>query len=109
MKEVYTARDQEDAYMVRDLLFARGFDVLVRGEFLVGFGLPLKERYPSVWVKQSEDFDRAREVVEEFLRAREEATVNPKTWDCPKCGESLEQQFLQCWQCGAEQPEQGSA
>ena len=68
MKEVYTARDQEVAYMVRDLLLARGFDVLVRGELLVGFGLRRKERYPSVWVKQSEDFDRAREVVEEFLR-----------------------------------------
>ena len=105
MREVYTAQDQEDAYMVRDLQVANGFDVVVRGEFLVGFGLPLADRYPSVWVKNNDDFDAARVLVEEFLRARAEAAAHPKMWDCPKCGETLEEQFAQCWQCGAERPE----
>ena len=26
-------------------------------------------------------------------------------WTCPKCGEAIEPQFTECWNCGASKPE----
>ena len=28
-------------------------------------------------------------------------------WVCARCGERLEGQFAQCWNCGADRPAQG--
>jgi hypothetical protein len=52
---------------------------------------------PSIWVPE-EDRARARELIE---RALKETPAPDDDWICAGCGEAIEGQFTECWQCGA--------
>ena len=104
MREVYTARDVVDARLMKELLESRGIRAVARGEPLsiLGINIPLGRVFPSVWVDET-DFERARQLVDEFIQSleREREKENTEPWACPQCGEELEGQFRECWSCGA--------
>ena len=109
MREVYTARDAVDARLMKELLESRGLRAVSRGEPLsiLGINIPLGRVFPSVWVEEA-DFERAREIVDAFNRSLEreqEEAAEAEPWTCPKCGEHLEGQFLECWSCGTKRDE----
>jgi uncharacterized OB-fold protein len=60
--------------------------------------IPYTETYASVWVAD-EVVAQAEELVEEFLRSRP-VEAGATLWRCPTCGEYLEPQFTDCWNCG---------
>jgi hypothetical protein len=112
MQHVYTARDEMDATFVQGLLRQQGVEAVVQGQALgTAWGtLPLSaESLPSVWV-EDHDVERARPVIEAYRqtdRANADDAVADRpntTWACPNCGESVEQQFTQCWKCGHNRP-----
>ncbi len=110
MREVYTARDVVDARLMTQLLESRGIRAVARGEPLsiLGINIPLGRVFPSVWVEEA-DFARARQIVDDFNRSLErerEEEENAGPWTCPGCGEELEGQFRECWNCGAEREEE---
>ena len=92
MKEVYTGQLGK-VYALRIMLGSHGIHTIVRNEM----------RYsrvhiaPSVWVPD-EDYEKAMELV----RALESPLPDLPEWRCPSCGEQIEDQFTQCWNCGAE-------
>lgn len=103
MIEVYTARDVVDARLMKELLESRGLRAVARGEPLniLGIHIPLGRVFPSVWVEEG-DFERARQIVDDFQRSLErerEAEAEAGPWTCPECGEELEGQFRECWNC----------
>ena len=107
MREVYTARDVVDARLMKQLLESRGMRAVARGEPLsiLGISITLGRVFPSVWVEET-DFERARQIVDDFNRSLEreqEEDANAEPWKCPQCGEDLEGQFRECWSCGATQ------
>ena len=109
MREVYTARDAVDARLMKELLESRGLRAVVRGEPLsiLGINIPLGRVFPSVWVEES-DSARARQIVDDFNRSLErqrEEETSAAPWTCPGCGEELEGQFRECWNCGAGREE----
>lgn len=98
LKRVYTAADPIDAGLVKGLLESNGIETVVRGDLLWGGrgDLPVSDdTAPTLWVS-TEDFARARALVEDYQRPEE----HPE-WRCMSCGESNEGQFQQCWHCGA--------
>jgi hypothetical protein len=72
MKRLYPASNPADAHMVRGFLEAQGIEAIVQGEHLFGLRgeVPVPETYPSVWVIQESDFERAKELLEE-VRSKE--------------------------------------
>jgi hypothetical protein len=108
VKKVYMAEDPIEAQMVVDLLQAEGIAAMIQGEhiFAVRGALPIS--YPTVWVLDEADYDRARALALEYDRRRytegESEAPRPEPWTCPQCGERIEGQFGLCWQCGAERP-----
>ena len=73
MKPVYSARDPLEAHLLRAVLESEGIEARVMGEFLylARGGVPFDNHTePSVWVTD-EDVERARAVVEEFVRRRD--------------------------------------
>jgi hypothetical protein len=73
VKPVFSARDPGEAHLLRAVLESEGIDATVQGEFLylVRGGVPIDNHTaPSVWVAD-EDTDRARTVVDEFVRRRD--------------------------------------
>ena len=78
MKPVFSARDPVEAHLLRAVLESDGIEATVQGEFLylVRGGVPFDHHTaPSVWVADDQ-VDRARTVVEEFIRRRD-LTIEP--------------------------------
>lgn len=109
LKKVYVARGPGDAHLLRGLLESAGIQAVVRGDDFVplqGGGLFHLETRPSLWVLD-EDFPPALEIVREYGSREIPAEGNADAsgaWVCPGCGEQVETQFTECWNCGTSQP-----
>lgn len=115
MRHVYTGRDEMDAHFVKGLLEQEGINAIVQGEALEATfsTLPLSSTsLPSVWVSEADE-ERALVVVRDYEQvdaanaADEGDTIEdaPRpTWKCPNCGEAVEEQFSECWNCGHGKP-----
>ena len=78
-------------------LRAAGIDCEVRNTVLSGAlgEIPFLECAPQIWIHNPLDEARARELIE-----RLRTPVAGEPWTCSRCGEVLEPQFAQCWNCG---------
>jgi transglutaminase-like putative cysteine protease len=93
---------------VKGILEQYGISCEIRGEALwIARGqLPLtSETLPTIWIVDDSRYEEATELTERFKDGTltEKAGVN---WKCPECGEEVEGQFTECWQCGANRPEE---
>jgi hypothetical protein len=108
MRDVYVATDLVDAELVKSRLAAAGIEAVVQGAgaFALRGELPMTtDTLPTVCVLDDAALDRARAIVEDHRRALASAAAGPRTpWTCPRCGETLEPQFTDCWQCGTARP-----
>ena len=79
-------------------LRAAGIDCEVRNTTLSGAigEIPFLECAPQLWLRNDLDEVRARELIAQLRQPVEGAC-----WACASCGETLEPQFSQCWNCGA--------
>lgn len=132
MKLVYVAADLARAEIIRGMLAEEGIRALVEGEMLqaaVG-DIPFTSAYPRISVEDA-DFEAARRIIIDSgidaappshcrtcgydLRGLPEPRCPEcgepfdqrehfKPWKCPGCGELIEGQFTECWQCGAAGP-----
>ena len=100
MQRVFTSADPVAAGLVLSVLESAGIRCLLRNQYLTGAlgELPVNECWPQVWVLDESDAPRAERLIAEAL-PRDGA--QGEDWCCPACGEQLEAQFRQCWQCGA--------
>ena len=113
MRHVYTGRDEMDAHFVKGLLEKEGIEATVVGEnlgTLVGY-LPLSDNsLPSVWVNEADEA-RATQIVSTYkqvdvVNADQRVEDSPRpTWKCANCGEAVEEQFSECWNCGHSRPD----
>ena len=100
MERVFTSSDPALVGLVLSVLESAGIRCLLRNQYLTGAmgELPVNECWPQVWVMDAADAPRASRLVREVV-AQDDQHGAP--WTCPGCGEALEGQFRQCWQCGA--------
>jgi hypothetical protein len=104
MQQIYSARDEVDAEMVKNALADAGIESVVQsgGLSAVLGAIPVTESsLPSIWVRD-DDLDRAKQVLAEFQHP---AAPQGVPWKCPNCGEMIDPQFTECWNCGAAKPE----
>ena len=113
MQQIFTARNEMEAHFVQGLLEQEGITSVIEGEALEGAwgNLPLTDKaLPGIWVNEA-DLARATPIIEEY-KLREQRNADAPavaeaarpTWKCPKCGEEVENQFDECWNCGAARP-----
>lgn len=105
--KLHASRAVHELHMLRDMLQESGIRAVVLGETLaLGRGeLPMtSDTLPAVWVGEV-DAQRALTIAREFeARSKQHATAPASgagEWTCPACGESIEGQFTDCWNCGA--------
>ena len=104
MKQIYSARDEIDAELVKNALADAGIESVVQsgGLSIVLGAIPVTEStLPSVWVRD-EDVERAKKALAEFQHPE---IPQGGPWKCPKCGEMIDPQFTACWNCGTARPE----
>ena len=99
MKPIYTAKHPTEAHLIKGMLEAEGIRSFVRGDQLYGaYGeLPV---LPTVWIFDDTLGAHADRLVIEFLRGTAARRYGHERWSCPQCGEVLEGQFTDCWNCG---------
>jgi len=98
MKRVYAAEHGLMTERIKDILEEEGIVCMIKNLNLSGgMGeIPQIECWPEVWVLEDEYYDRASSIVEDLLK---ESTEYRTSWMC-KCGEKIEGQFTECWNCG---------
>jgi len=111
--QVYIARDSMEAHFLRGVLAEEGIAATVMGENLATARgrLPMTpDTLPSVWVAHDEA-PRASQIVEGFVATSRDAdagnapAASKAKWTCPTCGELVEPQFTDCWNCQTPRPE----
>ncbi len=113
LKRIYSARDDMQASFLRSLLAEQGISATVMGEVLGGVvgAIPKSLSTAStVWVHAA-DVDRAKAVVAQFdARPLDRAMkTEAAPWKCPNCGEMIEGQFSDCWNCMTARPDDGES
>lgn len=102
--QVYVASNPVNAEIFKGYLASYGIKAQVREQSIWGGmgDLPVNV-YPSVWVDDANDHDRARALAARF-EGKGEGEHAP-TWSCPNCRERLDGQFDACWHCGCARPD----
>jgi hypothetical protein len=101
VRAVYSSLNLVEAHHLKNLLQAAGIRCRIENEDLVFlFGeMPFPECGVRLLVERKEDYPAAEALVSDFMRPRPQ-THRP--WRCRGCGETVEEQFTACWNCGAD-------
>lgn len=100
MIRIYSASVLAIVQNIKNLLQLNGIASSITNQYLsAGIGeIPPIECWPQLWVAE-QDAERASEIIES---TKTDEPQSQKTWVCSKCGEELEGQFTECWNCGTE-------
>ena len=93
MKRIYTNTDQSRVGMYQSLLEENGIQTLLKNN-----NAPYKEVWPEAWVVNDDQYDDALKL---FKELDTQLSIPVAPWDCPECGECIEEGFGECWNCGA--------
>ncbi|MGL1833958.1 putative signal transducing protein [Rhodocyclaceae bacterium SMB388] len=101
MKRFMHCLNLVEAHHCANLLRSAGIHAEVRNTFLAGAvgDIPFIEAGPQIWIDDRQDETIARTILTESEQAPRAAS-----WRCERCGETMEGQFAQCWNCGALKP-----
>ena len=104
VKTLYSSHDTARLAELKTILSREGiqsFVTLSKSSSLVVPPGPLAftKSTPEISIARDEDMTRAAEILQSWLDA---SGTRIATWQCSKCGETLEQQFATCWQCGTK-------
>ncbi len=86
-----------EIHNLKNMLESRGIACEIRGEQLGAArgGLPPTECWTELWIVE----DSMKEMAERIIASGGEQQAKP--WTCPKCEESVDGEFGQCWNCQA--------
>ncbi len=98
MKRVYQCKDLVEAQLIKDHLLSFYIESVVHGNFLAGAAGELSAlQFPVLWLIDERDYDRARQLIEDFLHVSVDPNIPP--WQCPACKEEVDAGFEFCWNC----------
>lgn len=105
MKLVFDHIDFTIVGHLQSVLEAAGIRTEIRNEGGSGGAgeLPFTQVYPELWILENKDEPRARALIKEFRDESDEVPVGP-AWVCPACGEKVDGEFAECWNCGTVAP-----
>ena len=101
--EVYIAADAPQAHFLKNMLVDAGINAeVIGGTVSSSLGLPAGvEAAPSVLVNRNDEA-KAREILAEWekVHRRPHPEEEPRAvWQCPTCGETVDDEYELCWSC----------
>lgn len=102
MQKVFSSPDLGLVAHLKNILENQGIICIMKNYYLTGgMGeIPPIECWPELWLVNDAQLQDAQTII----KANQAIPITGKPWQCPNCGEQLEAQFAQCWQCGTAQP-----
>ncbi len=92
MKKIFTNMDQSRVGLHQSFLQESGIETLIKNK-----NAPYKQEWPELWVINDADYETALNLFKELDTKLSEPI---ESWDCPDCGENIEEGFGECWNCG---------
>ena len=91
---------------MKSLLESRGIRCEIRndGGVSVAGEVPFTQVYPELWVLSNADVPTAKAFIAEYEETLQAPPPGPD-WTCTSCGELVEGQFSECWNCGKQAPD----
>jgi len=105
MKKVYASGDRSQIEIVSQLLREKGIESCVLNEknaFVIDIP-PFFNGHPELWVRDGDE-SRAKALVARFESGEARDDRHAAPWRCPACGETIEGQFTECWNCTVDDP-----
>ena len=102
MKLLHAARHAVEAHLIRGFLASNGIGAEVRGDYLTSGWGELPADVCAVWITEDSQFEEADALLKAFLKGSYARQFAADGWSCPACGETLEGQFTECWNCGGQ-------
>ena len=101
MKRLHSGKDPLMIGHLKNVLATFGIKCVAKNVDLISAAgeLPPVECWPELWV-DDEKFGRARSILRKTLAPLHSVK---RPWACAGCGEMIEGQFSECWNCGRDQ------
>jgi Putative prokaryotic signal transducing protein len=101
MKRIYSAKDPLMIGHLKNVLATFGIRCVAKKLDLISAAgeLPPIECWPELWVIDDEKVTKAKRILKKTLAPL--ASVK-RSWVCIGCGEKIEGQFSECWNCGRD-------
>ena len=101
MKRIYIAKDPLMIGHLKNVMATFGIKCVTKKLDLISAAgeLPPIECWPELWVVDDDKANRAKAILKKTLAP---LTSVKKPWTCSGCGEKLEGQFSECWNCGCD-------
>lgn len=101
MKRIHSAKDPLMIGHLKNVLATFGIKCVARNlDLNIAAGeLPPIECWPELWVVDDEKAAKAKAILRKMLAPLESVK---KPWSCAGCGETIEGQFSECWNCGRD-------
>lgn len=102
MRKIYSTDDRVKAGHLQSILEENGIRTLIKNQSLSGAigELPPIECWPEIWIIDDGEFERANDLINAFIVP---LPKHAPDWKC-ECGETIEGQFMTCWNCGRVNP-----
>ena len=100
MKRVYSASDVMLVSRLKNALEEKGIECILKNADLHG-GIKTRSGYsakPELWIMDDGQMVLANRLLDNVLV---KALAQAEPWRCVNCGQELENQFSDCWNCGA--------
>jgi hypothetical protein len=100
LKQLYEASNLLEANLLKGMLQAEGFEILLSGEALTGGAgeLPISVQQVWLWIDENA-YTAARARLEQYENG------SGVDWLCCHCGEANNSNFELCWHCCQPQAE----
>lgn len=104
MKKIFSSQNSMIIHHMKNLLSLKGIHAIVRNENLTAAlgEIPPTECWVELWILDGSRENEARAIIQKEKESQEKAM--DWSWRCPHCGENIEGQFTDCWQCGEPNP-----
>jgi hypothetical protein len=106
VKRVFASQNVAALTIVCDLLAQEGIETKILNEKTASVlgEIPFLLAMPEVWVLHDEDEPAAQEIVGRYESGEIREELSREPWECPRCGETIEGQFTECWRCEDDDP-----
>ena len=99
MKRIHSAKDPLKIGHLKNVMATFGIKCVAKKLDLISAAgeLPPIECWPELWVVDDDKVVKAKRILKKTLAPL--ASVK-RSWTCNGCGENIEGQFSECWNCG---------
>lgn len=106
MQKFYSDYNQIKLRQIKALLDDAGIPCFVKNEYIQGASgeIPPHETLPEIWLIDYQWAPKAQALIDQL---EADLATDNNTWQCAKCNEVNEGQFLICWHCEHSKPQEG--